>query len=351
MDKSLLLKHLEYWILEMSPDGTPNPQNSAPSWSGQFDLLFSTSNPELCPLGSFLNFVRYEWQADIQPTPKSDIWWETDGGEDHAYRAEGVALNGKHFVLVQRLGEDFRRQHEILQLAREQTLAGEQLESKVHRRTEQIRDREIELSTRLISAACARDEETGAHIRRIGLYSAAMARLLGWSLTEQEDIEAAAPMHDIGKIAIPDRVLRKPGPLTPAERKIMMTHPILGAQILEDSEIPMLKMAADIALCHHEKFDGAGYPNGLSGNEIPVAAQITAVADVYDALVHERVYKTAIPEPEALKILNDMRGHFDPDLLNLFIDNVATMRAIRLANPDDGSPDDSVALHSVAARR
>jgi response regulator RpfG family c-di-GMP phosphodiesterase len=137
-------------------------------------------------------------------------------------------------------------------------------------------------------------------------------------------------MHDIGKIGIPDRILLKAGKLTDAEFSIMKRHTEIGAKMLEHSRISSLDMAAEIALCHHERWDGSGYPLGLSGEDIPLAARITTIVDVYDALVHERVYKLALSEEETIAMMIEQRGkHFDPDLLDLFMSLLPVMRRIR----------------------
>lgn len=189
------------------------------------------------------------------------------------------------------------------------------LEEEVRQRTSQIRQREEEIVLRLAQAAEYRDDETGEHIRRVGQFASELARLLGWSETETDNIGLAAPMHDIGKMGIPDAILRKPGKLTPEEFGIIKTHPEIGGRILERSKIPLLKMAFDIALGHHEKWDGSGYPRGLRGTEIPESARIVAVCDVYDALVHDRIYRRAYPKDEALAIMSESNGkHFDPNV-------------------------------------
>ena len=209
------------------------------------------------------------------------------------------------------------------------------LEQRVREQTEEIRASREEIALRLIAASEYRDNETGAHIRRIGLYAAEMGRLLGFEPGNLDLIRVAAPMHDIGKIGIPDRILQKPGKHEPEEWITMMTHTRIGSEILGGTQIPLLNMARKIALSHHEKWEGNGYPEKLREHEIPLEARIVAIVDVYDALTHARVYKPAWPEPEAIDHLASQRGkHFDPELLDVFLGNVPTMRAIRLNNPD-----------------
>jgi putative two-component system response regulator len=204
------------------------------------------------------------------------------------------------------------------------------LEERVRERTAQVRQREERIVLKLVSASGYRDDETGDHIVRIGLYCAAMARALGRSVQMVEDIRLAAPMHDVGKIAIPDRILQKPGKLTQEEFEVMKTHAAIGGKILEDPDIPLLKMAEEIALSHHEKWDGSGYPKGLAEEAIPDTGRITAVVDVYDALVYDRCYRPALPEDQALSIIADGRGrHFDPVILDCFFDILSEIREIR----------------------
>ncbi|GMV42582.1 MAG: hypothetical protein AMXMBFR64_42980 [Myxococcales bacterium] len=233
-----------------------------------------------------------------------------------------IVINVENALRRRTLEIDSRRTQEIL-------------EQRVREQTEEIRASREEIALRLIAASEYRDNETGGHIRRIGLYAAELGGLLGFSPTDVDLIRVAAPMHDVGKIGIPDAILQKPGKHTPDEWDIMMTHTRIGAEILGGTQIPLLNMARKIALCHHEKWDGGGYPQKLQGETIPVEARIVAIVDVYDALTHARVYKPAWPEPEAIAHLRSQAGaHFDPDLLDTFLENLGVMRDIRLSNPD-----------------
>ena len=208
-----------------------------------------------------------------------------------------------------------------------------------HRVAEQtlvIRASREEVALRLISASEHRDHETGAHVRRIGLYAAWMARILGWDEDRVESIQAAAPMHDIGKIGVPDRILQKEGALTEAEWAVMKTQTTRGATILKDSTVPFIQMGARIADCHHERWDGTGYPRGLKAEAIPVEARVTCLLDVYDALSSRRVYKRAWPEEEVLGYLRGQAGKlFDPQLIGPFFEHLAEFRGIRTSYPDD----------------
>lgn len=204
------------------------------------------------------------------------------------------------------------------------------LEEKVHERTREVRETQEEITLRLVAAAEHRDEETGAHVKRIGLYAAEIAAELGWAANAVEDIRLAAPMHDIGKIGIPDAILRKPGKLTPQEFEVIKQHTVIGARILSGAQSPLLRMARDITLSHQEKWDGSGYPGGIAGDDIPECARIVAVADVYDALTHDRVYRPAISEAQSLAIMEEGRGsHFERRVFDAFVAVLPRMREIR----------------------
>lgn len=181
----------------------------------------------------------------------------------------------------------------------------------------------LETVYRLAIAAEYRDEDTGDHIIRIGRYSALIVKKLGISDIKPKDILYAAPMHDIGKIGIPDNILLKPSKLTDEEFDIVKSHTIIGAKILSNSNAKIIMLAEQIALSHHEKWNGQGYPNGLSGEDIPLAARIVAIVDVFDALTSKRPYKKTFPVEVALNIMKKERGqHFDSDLLNIFLTNI-----------------------------
>ena len=174
---------------------------------------------------------------------------------------------------------------------------------------------------RLSMAVEFRDEDTGAHIERIGRFSTLLAEQIGMDPEFCEKLSHAAPLHDVGKVAIPDSILLKPGPLTPAERAIVETHAEEGHRLVRGSSSSILDMAATIALSHQEKWDGSGYPRGLVGEEIPIEGRIVAVADVFDALTSDRVYRKAFSVEDALKMMREERGHhFDPMVLDAFIE-------------------------------
>ena len=172
----------------------------------------------------------------------------------------------------------------------------------------------------LAIAAEYRDEDTGVHIRRMSNYSRIIARHLGWPEEKRELLLYASPMHDVGKIGIPDAILQKGGPLTSEERSTMQNHPLIGSGILEDPNSEVLTLSKEIALSHHEKFDGTGYPRGLKGEEIPMAGRIVSVADVFDALTSERCYKKAFTVEKATSIIKESAGtQFDPAVVEALL--------------------------------
>jgi len=194
----------------------------------------------------------------------------------------------------------------------------------------EIRAREKEAIFRLSRAAEYRDPETGAHLLRMSNYTRLIARQLGLPIAEQEMLQEAAPMHDIGKVGIPDAILLKPGRLTEQEMETMRQHPVFGHEILNGSVSPLLQCAAVVALSHHEKFDGSGYPQRLAGEAIPLWGRIVAVADVFDALTSARPYKPAWPLERAREFLQSQRGlHFDPQCVDVLLQAWPEVMAIR----------------------
>ncbi|BFM21061.1 response regulator [Gilvimarinus japonicus] len=184
----------------------------------------------------------------------------------------------------------------------------------------QLKKAHIDLVQRLGAAAEYKDTDTGEHIIRMSLYSKRLALAYGISEEYAELIRQAAPMHDIGKIGIPDAILLKPGRLSTEEFASMREHTTIGAKILEDSDSPLIQLARVLAMEHHEKWDGTGYPNGLVGEAISLEARIVAIADVFDALTSKRPYKEAWTEAEAFALIKEQSGcHFDPALAELFL--------------------------------
>ncbi len=207
------------------------------------------------------------------------------------------------------------------------------LERRVKERTAEVTESYLELIFTMTRAAEHRDENTGAHVQRISYYSRELAGALGLNGEFADRIYFASPMHDIGKIGVPDHILLKPGPLTPEEWVVMKGHTTMGARILGSSKSPYLQMGAEIALDHHERWDGGGYPNGKRGEAISIAARIMNVCDVYDALRSARPYKPAFDHPRTVEIMTRGDGrtrpeHFDPALLAAFQQDLPAFREI-----------------------
>jgi len=198
-------------------------------------------------------------------------------------------------------------------------------------RMEELRASRLEIVQRLGLAAEYKDNETGLHVIRMSHFARILGIAAGMTENEADDLLHAAPMHDVGKIGIPDRILQKPGPLDAEEWKIMQSHVTIGAEIIGEHAGGMLALARSIALTHHERYDGSGYPHGLAGEQIPLVGRITAIADVFDALTSERPYKKAWSEQEAIDFLHQQKGrHFDPQLVDLFTEKMPAIREIRL---------------------
>ncbi|MCF7498864.1 MULTISPECIES: two-component system response regulator [unclassified Pseudoalteromonas] len=195
---------------------------------------------------------------------------------------------------------------------------------------EQLQLAHIDLINRLGRAAEYKDTDTGEHIARMSRYSKVLALAYGMSEYQAEQLRQAAPMHDVGKIGIPDSVLLKPGRLDATEFEHMKQHAIIGAKILENSTSPLLQLAHKLALEHHEKWDGTGYPYGLKGEEISIEGRIVSIADVFDALTSVRPYKDAWPVEKAVELLKTESGkHFDPQLIDLFIGQIDSIIEIK----------------------
>ncbi len=278
-----------------------------------------------------LDVLGHPWTIVCLPTPdfvaaRRTFWpW--------GVLAAGLALSA---LLAAYISASIDRRASVEELLLEKRRYAGELEQKVQAQTAHIRRAQEEVIHRLLAASQWRDEETGTHVRRVGLWSELLAKAAGWSLAQCDCIRQAAPMHDVGKIGIPDAILRKPDKLTPAEFEVMKTHTLIGADMLAGSNVPMLQMAREIALNHHERWDGKGYPHGLAGQDIPESARIVAIVDVYNALTHDRVYRPAMPEEQALSILQAGTGtHFDPLLLAHFFLHHSEIRRIAEQYPDE----------------
>jgi putative two-component system response regulator len=209
------------------------------------------------------------------------------------------------------------------------------LEEKINERTKELYNSQIDLIQRLAKAIECRDMETGSHINRMSHYAFVLAKLYGLSESRCELILRTAPLHDIGKIGIPDSILQKPGKLTPEEWETMKTHTILGANLLSGNQSEFMIAASEIALTHHEHWDGRGYPQGLSGEIIPIFGRICCLSDNFDALTSERPYKEAWSVERAIaEIRSQSKLIFDPDLVTCFCDNLDDFKSIQLRYQD-----------------
>ena len=230
-------------------------------------------------------------------------------------------------------GELILRVHgnlEVRSLLRKLEQHSEELDTRVRQRTAELENANAEIIQRLTAAAEYRDDDTGDHILRISGYCGLVARALNLPEEECSFIERASPMHDVGKIGIPDAILLKPGKLTPEEWEVMKTHTTVGANLLSGSSSPLVKLAETIALTHHEKWNGNGYPIGIKGEEIPIAGRIVAVCDVFDALVSQRPYKPAWEIERALEVLRaDSGTHFDPNCVDAFFQVLSSILRVK----------------------
>ena len=289
------------------------PMRTAPPW---LDLLAILALSAVLPLVA----ARYGVLAAMGALPALGV--ALCGGAYAAFAAgtmltitpalAALAVSGLSTVVASHLGESRER--------RRVTGLNELLDKKVRERTRELSEAHLEIISRLGHAVESRDGETGAHVERISRLTHDLALACGLDPAQAEEIGQASIMHDVGKIAVPDHILYKPGRLDDDEWAIMKTHATLGGDILAGSRVPVIQTAETIARTHHERWDGTGYPARLSGEDIPLAGRICAVCDVYDALTSERPYKAAWTVEEALEEIRDQSGrHFDPKLVGHFL--------------------------------
>ena len=224
-------------------------------------------------------------------------------------------------------------------LNRALSLQKETLEETVRVRTQQLKETQLEIVHRLAQAAEHRDNETGSHIVRMSHFAQVLGRACGMNEEECDILFHATPMHDVGKLGIPDRVLLKPGKLDADEWEIMKQHTVIGSQLLSNSQSPVLQMGETIALTHHERWDGSGYPNRLAGEDIPLVGRICAIADVFDALSSKRCYKEPWPQEKVLQELRSLSGiQFDPRLVEMFDELLPVIIDIQRTYADTTTP-------------
>ena len=253
---------------------------------------------------------------------------------DDETRYKALAAGARDFV-----NKPFKRWEVMLRIRnlletrhffKHQRMRADQLDEIVHERTKEIRETQLKIIERLGAAGEYRDEETGMHVMRMSHSSQKLALAAGLDAATAETILYATPMHDIGKIGISDTILLKPSRLDPDERKIMEIHAAIGGKIIGEHKAEVLAMARNVALFHHEKWDGSGYPHGIKGEAIPIEARIAAICDVFDALTSARPYKEAWPLDKAVGLIKEQAGkHFDPRLVEVFLGIVPDIVVLR----------------------
>jgi len=267
------------------------------------------------------------------------------------FRASELLITVMNAIRRREAERDSRRHRERLEeLVAERTSALTSTMRVLEGTNRRLLQAQEEIIRRLSIASEVRDEETGAHISRMSRYSELIAAELGLAPEHCELIRVASPLHDVGKIGVPDRILQKPGKHTPEEFEIMKMHTVFGYRTLMGTDFELLNLAATVAWTHHEKWDGSGYPRGLRGDAIPIEGRIVAVADVFDALTTRRCYKPAFSLDKALSIIEVGVGkHFDPTVVRCFFARLDDVLAIRRAFPDDDgdAPDDGFELHRL----
>ncbi len=256
-------------------------------------------------------------------------FWLKDQANIEIYANDGICLSlGLLFLVTKEMQTEKNLRETKEELQRHKNY----LKSLVQSRTKELKSTQLEIVYRLARAAEYRDKWTGRHISKISNYCTIIGRSIGLSDRKNTLLFQASPMHDIGKIGISDQILLKPGRLTTDEFQVMKSHSRIGANLLSDPNSDLLKVAKNIALSHHEKWDGSGYPRGLKGTEIPLAGRITAVCDVFDALTSRRPYKDPWPLDKAISELKLYAGsHFDPRLVKAFVANIPRIKKVQAA--------------------
>ena len=258
---------------------------------------------------------------------------------DAEARQRALACGARDFInkpfQVSEVLQRISNQLEVRMLYHDREQEAVRLEQRVRERTRELEDTQVEILRRLAIAGEYRDNETGNHVLRVGHGCQLLALAAGLPPTHAMAIFHASPMHDIGKIGIPDHILLKPGRLDSEELVIMRRHAEIGGRMLADHPAPVMRLASSIAFCHHEKWDGSGYPAGSAGEAIPIEARIVAICDVFDALTSARPYKRPWPVDDALAYMREQAGrHFDPLLVECFLGILPQILAIRAAHAD-----------------
>ena len=284
-------------------------------------------------LGKSQNIVRH---PDVPKSVFKDLWDTIKSGKIWKGEVKNRAKNGEAYYVLATIIPIFNNDGsikeyisvrnditDIVHYREKMELVLEQKEKSIVSYRTEILETQREMIFTLGEVAESRSHETGLHVKRVAEYSFLLAKLYGLSEDEADMLRTISPMHDVGKVGIPDSILNKPGKLTDGEFKLMQDHTRIGYEMLNKSNRKLIKSAAIVAYEHHERWNGKGYPNSKSGEDIHIFARITAVADVFDALGHDRVYKKAWPLEKVLELLKNERGeHFDPKLIDLFFDNL-----------------------------
>jgi len=271
------------------------------------------------------------WYGEIKNRKKDGGYYWVQAHVEPFYGADDKII-GYHA-----LREDITDKKALEELQRQVEHINEYLQEEVDRRikdivalNKDIRETQKEIIFTMGTIGESRSKETGNHVRRVAEYSRLLAEYSGMDKFHSQMLKEASPMHDIGKVGIPDAILNKPGRHTPQETEIMKTHTTLGYDMLRHSDKELLQIAATVAHEHHEKYDGSGYPRGLEGEYISIYARITAVADVFDALGSERVYKKAWKDEDIVAMFQEEKAkHFDPLLVDIFLNNIDDFKSIR----------------------
>ncbi len=252
--------------------------------------------------------------------------WFKDFARVEAFEEDGLFLS---FGTLADISKEVMLEEELKQAKQELVSHRDQLTVTVAHRTRKLRQAQLEVVTRLAQAAACRDQRTASHLNRMSRYSKLLARAAGIGDHAATVLFHAAPLHDVGKLGITDLILHKPGRLTEEEFAVMKGHCRLGADLLDGQGSDLLRVAQAVALTHHERWDGSGYPTGLAGGDIPLAGRIAAICDVFDALTEERPYKPAWTFAQAAEEIKRQRGcHFDPELVDLFLGNLPALYRI-----------------------
>ncbi|MEW6350975.1 MAG: HD domain-containing phosphohydrolase [Thermodesulfobacteriota bacterium] len=370
-----LLSALDIFAVERVEYGRFRPLGPMPEFSARLCGRVCDRDSDLVTFEGSLFLMHFVeeaesfWRSPSEAPLRSGPWIEADDGSaDMSLEASAFSLKERKLLVVQALGIDLQERQHLLQSARESLLLQRQLEVLVRERTrELIRTQEITIET-LASLTETRDPETGGHIKRTQNY----VRLLGEQLKNHtrfhhyltddtvELLYKCAPLHDIGKIGVPDRILLKAGSLTQQEIQEVRKHTQIGRDALLVAEGRLgsnrfLQVAGEIAYTHHERWDGSGYPRGLKGEEIPISGRLMAVADVYDALVSRRIYKPPFGHEQAVSTIREGSGvHFDPDVVDAFLELEEEFRQLAICFAD--SEEERLALvrkgdHGVTTRR